>query len=164
MENIPVLFSGNLNIHNEYPNHPLTRIHIELLTAFNQTQYVYEPTHEKSHILDHTDTRNKDNLSVKQVSICNYISDHSVVTCRLNLESLLTSAKSSDPGIWRHRHLVSRENILNLQIVKLFYDMDFSSLVAKYDIKLTAVLDKHAPLQEESVLILNREPWYTNSV
>ena len=51
--NIPVSFSGDLNIHYNDPSHPLTQIYIELLTAFNLTQHFNEPTHEKGHILHH---------------------------------------------------------------------------------------------------------------
>ena len=82
---MPVLFSDDQDIHYDNPSYPLTRIYIKLSTAFNLTQHVTKPTHEKGHILDHIATRDNDSISGKMVSICDFISNHSVVMHKLNL-------------------------------------------------------------------------------
>ena len=42
--------------------------------------------------------------------------------------------------------------------------MDLATLVNRYNTDLAGLLDKHAPLQNKSVLVNNKEPWHTPTV
>jgi len=76
---------GDFNVHYDNPLNPTTSRVMDLLTTFNLTQTVSQPTHDKGHILDwllHT----SDEHLVQSTSVSHSIaSDHACVNCHLNI-------------------------------------------------------------------------------
>ena len=75
---------GDFNVHYN-PLNPTTSRVMDLLTTFNLTQAVSQPTHDKGHILDWLLHTSDDHL-VQSTSVSHSIaSDHACVICHLNI-------------------------------------------------------------------------------
>ena len=76
---------GDFNVHYDKPLNPTTSRVMDLLTTFNLTQAVSQPTHDKGHILDWLLHTSDDHL-VQSNSVSHSIaSDHACVICHLNI-------------------------------------------------------------------------------
>ena len=66
--------------------------------------------------------------------ICDFISDHSVVTCKLNFKQPAKKRKHYQFRNFRDINIQSfRENSSSLHMIKSFHDMNFPFFVAQYD-------------------------------
>ena len=76
---------GDFNVHYDSPLNPTTSRVMDLLTTFNLTQAVSQPTHDKGHILDWLLHTSDDHL-VQSTSVSYSIaSDHACIICHLNI-------------------------------------------------------------------------------
>ena len=74
---IPLLITGDLNIHLDNPALPNTKKFHELIASYGLLQKVSSPTHEKGHILDVLIIRNLEGHQYSNIQVIPGLSDHS---------------------------------------------------------------------------------------
>ena len=129
---------------------------LDLLTTFNLTQAVSQPTHDKGHILDWLLHTSDDHL-VQSTSVSHSIaSDHACVICHLNIAVPLS----------RPTYVMTR-NIRAIDRAALKADLAarLSHLLCPnaddLDSVLTGVLDDHAPVMRCRVRPQKNAPWFS---
>ena len=92
------------------------------------------------------------------------MSDHFPVNCLLN---------SSKPPLPVKKISFRRINSIDIESVKkdisesilcLDSSLDFYEMVAAYNVTLSSILDKHAPVQTKKVVSRPQVPWFTDHV
>ncbi|XP_041464616.1 uncharacterized protein LOC121415481 [Lytechinus variegatus] len=95
LSNIPVIITGDFNIHVDVDNQE-SRLFMDLLESFSCIQHVDCSTHIHGHTLDLVISRKSDNIIVGRPWPGSLISDHFPVFCHLNsLKSQLPPKKTS---------------------------------------------------------------------
>ena len=79
------LVLGDFNVHYDNPLNPTTSKVMDLLTTFNLTQAVSQPTHNKGHILDWLLHTSDDHLAQSTSVSHSIASDNACVICHLNI-------------------------------------------------------------------------------
>ena len=147
---------GDFNVHYDNPLNPTTSRVMDLLTTFNLTQAVSQPTHDKGHILDWLLHTSDDHL-VQSTSVSHSIaSDHACVICHLNI--------ATPPS--RPTYVMTR-NIRAIDRAALKADLTARHshlpcpIADDLDSVLTGVLDDHAPVMRRRVRPQKNAPWFS---
>ena len=150
-----LVIAGDLNFHvNDDNNAEATQFN-EILSTYNLTQLVQNPTHESGYTLDLVITRALSNF-VRNVTVEQKISDHFAINCQLALKK---------PGIEKKEVTFRKLNQIdfdkfNLELCEKFkgFDQlcDINDLTASYNSTLREVLDKHAPEQTKVITLRNK--------
>ena len=82
----PIILMGDFNIHMDISTDTFALKFKETLYAFSQQQHIDEATHGKGHTLDLIISRSNDGLSIVNPRVGDFISDHRVVHCSINLQ------------------------------------------------------------------------------
>ena len=136
---------GDINVHYDKPLNPTTSRVMDLLTTFNLTQAVSQPTHDKRHIfwLLHT----SDDHLVQSTSVSHSIaSEHACVICHLNI-----AVPPSLPTYIMTRNIRAIDRAaLKADLATRLSHLPCPS-ADDLDSVLTGVLDDHAPVMRRRV-------------
>ena len=135
----------------------------DFIDSFNLHNHVNFPTHKSLHYLDLVITDTNWNImhTVKQGHM---LSDHNFIDCSLQIEKPKPQTKT-----------VTYRKLKNIDIKRLDGDMgealvaanncsDLAALVDMYNVKLSAVLDNHAPQETIAVKISHGQPWFNDFI
>ena len=159
-----LLLIGDFNIHYESSENPNAQRFHDLVEWMNLQQHVNDPTHDRGHILDLVITRDGEEV-ISDLSVCPfYLSDHSVITFKLDMGKPLPIKKKI--RIRKVKDIDVEEFIKDLEHSILIQNPPsaLDDLVECYNSSLTLVLDKHAPIREKEVILRPNAPWYTESI
>ena len=120
---------GDLNLHLDVLDDRDRQRFMELISSLGVEQLDVGPTHNRGRTLDVVISRESDSL-VKNVRVLDFISDHRLIACHLNVAKPNAVRKS----------LTSRK-FQSIIVLPESFLKDFTNSV------LTSLLDKHAPSQ-----------------
>lgn len=105
------------------------------------------PTHTKGHILDHVVSRECDKVSVSGIDASEFVSDHSLVTCKIGLQRPTPKTRTVSSRKLQNINLDDFKNdIRNSMLADEYMSLDLTSIVDRYNSELRSILDKHAPV------------------
>ena len=156
-----MIMIGDFNIHMDITDDPNTITFNDFLDSFNVHYHVNFPTHKSLHYLDLVITDTNWNImhTVKQGHM---LSDHNFIDCSLHIEKPKPPIK-----------IVTYRKLKNIDIKTLGEDMgealevanncsDLAALVDMDNVKLSGVLDNHAPQKTKTVKISHCQPWFND--
>ena len=146
---------GDVNVHYDSPQHPLTAKTLDLLAIFDFEQCVPEATHVKGHILDWIAHRSDDSIVHRTVVSRAIATDHYCVMARLavripRLQPLVITA--------RNIRAIDREALkadLHQRLIVLP-----SPSASDLDCMLREALDSHAPATQRRISSRRSAPWF----
>ena len=154
-----IIILGDINMHMDDPNNQNACILQDSINAFDLTQHVKIPTHNKGHTLDAIITTKSTGFNnVDEIIPGPYISDHRLLILETTIDKIkpkrvLTKARKSAKNI----NNIFKEKFNNNEILNSATLEDALNLFAKEILK---VLDEIAP--QKIVKTTNRKPkpWY----
>eukprot|EP00745_Piridium_sociabile_P040659 TRINITY_DN786_c0_g1_i8.p1 TRINITY_DN786_c0_g1~~TRINITY_DN786_c0_g1_i8.p1 ORF type:complete len:1132 (+),score=124.07 TRINITY_DN786_c0_g1_i8:119-3397(+) len=148
-----LLIVGDFNFHFDSPTQFYTSKVIDIISMFNLSQSVTEPTHNRGHIVDWVLFRDDDCLLKSTAVDQTLSSDHHCVTCHLNL---------SKPPTARVYREVRRLTSIDIETFKadLRTDLPSEPTPDQLSTVLRAVLDRHAPPTRRPISNRPPSPWY----
>ena len=155
-----LVIAGDLNFHVNDDNNTEATQFSEILSTYNLTQFVQDPTHESGYTLDLVITRALPNF-VRNVTVGEKISDHFAVKCQLALKK---------PGIEKKEVTFRKVNQIdfdkfNSDLCEKFkgFDQlcDINDLTASYNSTLREVLDEYAPEQTKVITVRNKHQGFS---
>jgi exonuclease III/uncharacterized surface protein with fasciclin (FAS1) repeats len=158
-----LLICGDFNYHMDDPH---SSKFTELIDSFNLVQHVHTPTHEKGHILDLIITRSLSDIVSNDVYTSNMLpSDHAAILCALKITQPPAQMTHIKKRILQDINFDSfRSDILNSPLYDYNSDTNIDTIVNQYDVVLTNILDKHAPIIHRYVKSRPFSPWYTKDL
>ena len=127
------------------------------------TQVVTQPTHQKGHTLDVLITQNSDTGLHSNIRVIPGLSDHSALNCFLRI---------GKPQ--RAERTITSRNIAAIDRVAFANDVagsitpsvsaNVDDAVACYNTELSALLDRHAPVNTRHVKNRKDSPWYNREI
>jgi hypothetical protein len=156
------LITGDFNVHVNDPSNPSALQFLDLLTSNGLRQQVSFPTHRCNNTLDLVITQAESAL--QPVITCSPAtpSDHFLVITSLNV--LRPSPKPPISRSFRRIDSIDvDEFISDISQSTLITDppANLDDLVFCYNSVLSAILEKHAPLQTKTVHTSRSNPWFT---
>ena len=152
------IIGGDINIHCDIADDRHTTQLNELLSAFNLTQTIEEPTHRKGHTLDVAITHVKEtkitDIEVSDIALSDHFLLSFSVDCaapRSYYKTICYRKKVNSDTF--HDDLVATLNSVHIS-------NDFSDSVNEYNDKLATLVEKHAPEVTKQVKIVNNAPWF----
>ena len=152
------VIGGDVNIHCDLADDRNTIQLNELLSAFNLTQSIGAPTHQKGHTLDIVVTHLEESLIsdiyVREIDI----SDHYLITFSVDVTvprsyyKTITFRRKLDNEIFRGR-LIPTLDMLNM-------DMDFGDCMLQYNTKLEHLYTQLSPEVTKQIKIVPSAPWF----
>ena len=158
----PIVIMGDFNVHVDVNDDANAARLKSLLESFDCVQHVDQPTHKDGHILDLIITKTE--TKVSHLHVGDLLSDHSFVTCSLDvkkprLERLWTTTRP-----WRKFSLSAFETDLKgsqlCSDVRALEDLSADDLAELYDRTLQTLLDKHCPAIRIRRKFGPLTPWY----
>ena len=136
---------GDFNIHVDVPCTDSYKLE-SLLESCNLTQSVNKTTHLHSHILDLILSPSDQDMCM-HVDVCEFISDHAVIKCVIDIPSSLVNCQTRISYRRYHRINISnfRSDLKDMAFVKCPAN-SVSLLYDEYVHDLSCILDTHAPL------------------
>jgi len=157
-----LIISGDFNFHMNKPTDPEANKFKNILSSFNLTQHVTEPTHKLGNTLDLLITR-KSSILVKH-EVDTLISDHNNILFEINLkkpecpQKTVKSRKLKKIKMEKFKKDVKNVSDKSDEINNLV------KLVEYYNLELGTVLDNHAPEQNRLVSLRKPTPWTTEDI
>jgi len=137
---------------------------LDLLECMGLTQHVITPTHRSGHTSDLLITRDLDGLVQTSPISDSFLSDHCTVLSELTLRMPATTVKDV---CYRKTKAIDIESFKDdLRKSRLCQDPPdgLTDLVSCYGSTITSLLDKHSPLQKETITVRPRVPWFNNEI
>lgn len=143
----PVVIGGDFNMHVQDPSDPDARRFASLLSSFDMTQHVHDPTHRQGNTLDLVVTFADRVPHAVSVQPPGAISDHALVSCQL---SVAVDSPSLAERLVRGWRRVNRDELRRaLEASPLCAavpdDADVDGLFDSYNVVLTGIADQLAP-------------------
>ena len=166
LSNDHLLILGDFNIHMDVSTDADTAKFVDLLESLGLEQHVSGPTHTDGHTLDLVITRKMENIIACPPCICHYFSDHAAVHCDININKPAFRAKKIS---YRKVKAVDMDCLKrDLALTDLYKSgqhtplsaSDLDMLVCDYNVSLSSIMDRHAPLKTKSVRARPQVPWY----
>jgi hypothetical protein len=143
-----LLIAGDFNYHVDNSTNPDTIKFNKILESFNLQQHVNGPTHKKGHTLDLIITRIGDRL-VTNIEIHDpMFSDHSAVSCTLQLEKPPLERAEIQYRKLRNINMDSFNE--DLRKSNFSSDSELPTIIDQYEKTLEETLQKHAPLKRRT--------------
>ena len=158
-----VLLIGDFNIHKDQENGYMNKFG-NIMSAFSLLQHVTQPTNDKGHILDLVISREKSDVQVSKVRIDTPFSDHYAISFDLSINKKINDQKKISFRKISNIDLESLKSDISKSPICLSPSEDICTLVDQYNSSLSALLEKHAPLQNKVLSSKNNEPWYDNNI
>ena len=159
MNDTNVIILGDFNLHVNDFNDGNVMNFIESTQALVLEQKVNFPTHTSGNTLDLVFMELFNGLKIQKCTQDDFISDHYIVKCNLNVKRLeitrkvLSYCKLKDINI---------QNMINS--VSINYGDDLDGLVDQFDNALSMALDEVAPIQTKLQTARKSIPWFTDEV
>ncbi|XP_072016855.1 uncharacterized protein [Amphiura filiformis] len=160
---LPLVITGDFNIHVNVPDDVDAKLFLNVLSATGLEQHVTFPTHIHGNTLDLLITRISDPPVFSNLHGVDGLSDHYVVKCNLFLKKPSAITKS-----------ITARKLNGIDIDSLCDDIatidlstnssNLSSKTQKYDFELSALLNKHAPAKTRTVTIRPNTSWYNDEI
>ena len=152
------IIAGDINIHCDVVDDGHTVQLNNLLTAFNLTQVIDVPTHNKGHTLDVVIARIHE-TKIAEVDVSDIaLSDHYLLsfsadcTAPMSYYKTITYRKKVNSDKF-HEDLVNTLDSINI-------GNELSETVNEYNNKLAALVDNHGPKVTKKVKIVDDAPWF----
>ena len=151
------IIGGDINIHCDVAEDRHTIQLNELLSAFNLTQIIEEPTHRKNHTLDvviaHVEETKISDIEVNDITL----SDHFLLSFSVDCTAPRSYYKTIT---YRKKVNDAFKEDLETTLNSLHISNDFRESVNEYNDKLDTLVEKHAPEATKEVKIVNNAPWF----
>ncbi len=136
----------------------------ELLVSYGLVNHVHIPTHKHGNTLDLLITRDNDELIFSKPTTGYMISDHYFVHSNLDFPRPNLTVKSIAFRKIKDIDLTAFKLDLSVICEELLQINDINVLATQYNGLLSECLDKHAPLQEKTLVSRPKVSWYTDSL
>ena len=146
------------------PDEVIPHDYLQMMEALDLSQLVTFPTHKSGNTLDHVIKKVHQSCQILNLTKGDLLLDHNYVFGSCSSQSSLKQCKTI--GYWKIKAIDQNSYILDLEeIVKnALYDHTLDTLVDYHDKMLTALLNKHAPVQHKQVVEHPTYPWYTPQI
>ena len=151
-----IILAGDFNLHSQQKSRDYREFN-ELLETNGYLQHVKSSTHTSGNTLDLIITPANSKLLVQGVRTTSLISDHYAVECSLRC---ITSHNVTRKISYRKLLSVDREQYSS-DLSKELKNIDG---VQSYNEAALNLLNKHAPILSNNVVVRNHKPWYTKNV
>ena len=157
------IITGDFNIHIDNSTDHLSSQFLSLLSSFNLMQHVNFPTHNKNHILDLIITSSDSSLAPSLSTTYCSPSDHFPIFSKLSIAR--TPPLPPSLHSFRRFHSIDIDSFVSdIQSSRLITNppKSLGSLLICYNITLSSLLDKHAPIISKlSKRTSASNPWFT---
>jgi exonuclease III len=155
------LITGDFNLHLDDLSDSNTKQFLSILNAANLTQHVHFPTHNHQHTLDLVITHSDSTLSPKVTFSPVSPSDHYPLFTSLTIEPLTTPL--SVHSFRCINSINTTEFIHEIAISRLITHppSTLTELIHSYNLTLSDILNKHAPLRTKTIKLKPSQPWFT---
>ena len=159
---------GDFNVHWDKPSDSHVNRFMELIDSVNIIQHVQEPTHIDGHIIDLIFTR-ADNHGITSTRTSSLFSDHFWINCVVDLVKPTVPEKSITYRKYKSIDKAAfRDDIVKSELVTIpaivAAATDATELFDKYNAVVSAIVDKHAPLQSGRVVVRPLVPWFSDAL
>ena len=151
-----IILAGDFNLHSQQKSRDYREFN-ELLETNGYLQHVKSSTHTSGNTLDLIITPANSKLLVQGVRTTSLISDHYAVECSLRC---ITSHNVTRKISYRKLLSVDREQCSS-DLSKELKNIDG---VQSYNEAALNLLNKHAPILSNNVVVRNHKPWYTKNI
>ena len=151
-----IILAGDFNLHSQQKSRDYREFN-ELLETNGYLQHVKSSTHTSGNTLDLIITPANSKLLVQGVRTTSLISDHYAVECSLRC---ITSHNVTRKISYRKLLSVDREQYSS-DLSKELKNIDG---VQSYNEAALNLLNKHAPILSNNVVVRNHKPWYTKNI
>ena len=151
-----IILAGDFNLHSQQKSRDYREFN-ELLETNGYLQHVKSSTHTSGNTLDLIITPANSKLLVQGVRTTSLISDHYAVECSLRC---ITSHNVTRKISYRKLLSVDREQYSS-DLSKELKNIDG---VQSYNEAALSLLNKHAPILSNNVVVRNHKPWYTKNI
>ena len=151
-----IILAGDFNLHSQQKSCDYREFN-ELLETNGYLQHVKSSTHTSGNTFDLIITPANSKLLVQGVRITSLISDHYAVECSLRC---ITSHNVTRKISYRKLLSVDREQYSS-DLSKELKNIDG---VQSYNEAALNLLNKHAPILSNNVVVRNHKPWYTKNI
>jgi len=156
-----MIILGDFNIHiNDTANHD-SKIFIEHMESAGFLQHVTTSTHRAGNILDHVYTEEGGNVTVTSCKVMDFISDHNIIKCILNIPKENVTRKTITYRKFSQVDLKAFSSDLEF---KLPTTPSLQDLVDHFEQKVSEIVDLHAPTRTRTLTIRHKNLWYTEEV
>ncbi len=163
----PLFITGDLNVHVDDSSDHHAGDFCGILDNHDLEQHVHLATHRDGHTLDLLITRKSDDL-VSSVSVHDDMpSDHAAVKCQIKIDRPAPSRKQIRSRKLRNVDLDSfrkdvNSSCLNPPVSEQPVDLD--EVCDKFCTVLRSIIDKHAPVNDRTVILRPHSPWYSDAL
>ena len=159
---------GDFNIHWDKPSDSHVKRFMELIDSLNMIQHVQDPTHIDGHIIDLIFTR-ADNHGITSTRTSSLLSDHCWINSVVDMEKPSVPRKSIEYRKYRSIDKEAfRDDIAASELAAISPIVavtgDATELFDKYNAVVSAIVDKHAPLQSGRVAVRPLVPWFSDAL
>ena len=158
-----ILIVGDFNFHYEDPSNVDACRFRDILSNHALCQHVSGPTHMAGHMLDLIITQSVDNI-VSNTVVSDFLTDHAAIHCHLHLPKPQPLRQKIQ---YRNYSAIDKEMFqADIEASTLCLDPGTSaaSLLDQYDDTMSALLDKHAPLQTGTITVRPKVPWFNGDI
>ena len=157
------LILGDFNFHYEDPLDTDVSRFRDILSNHFLCQHVSGPTHMDGHTLDLIITKLADNL-VSKTTVSDFLTYHGAVHRDLHLPKHQPLRQSVQ---YRNYAAINKDMLrVDIEASTLCLDPATSAaiLLEHYDTTLSALLDKHAPVQTRTITVPSKVPWFSGDI
>ena len=155
---------GDFNIHvNDQTDSSAIKF-LELLNSFGLVNHVDIPTHIHGHTIDLIITRYSDNLKIHGVNATYFISDHSFVCAKTQLEKPEIQYQQISYRKLKNIDMTSFEQDLRQSPLCVNTSDDLEHLVSQYHQSIHQTLDTHAPVITKTAKVVHKSAWFTTDL
>ncbi len=164
LKQMPLLVTGDFNVHIDNQDDRCTKAFLRFLSSNGLQQHIHGATHRKGHTLDLLITRESDPPVIHNLDIIDGISDHSAITGKIDFQR-----PPAQTRVIKSRNLSAVytpsfcEDILNFGLL----DDDDGNLlcqVQRFNSALAKTLNDHAPMKERVVRLHPNPPWFHEGI
>ena len=159
----PILL-GDFNIHVDDPSDRFALQFLSGIDSLGFTQHINEPTHQAGHTIDLLLTKAQVDV-IRDVKLLSSLpSDHSALLASVNLARPQNPKKEVSFRKFRSIDMDSLRADINRSFHPLPVSQCPSEMVHHYNSRLNTLVDKHAPLQNKTITIRPKAPWFTDDI
>ena len=120
-------------------------------------------THMAGHMLDLVITQSIDNI-VSNTVVSDFLTDHAATHCNLHAKTTATSIKTTQ---YRNNSAIDNDMFqadIEASTLCLDHATSAASILDQYDDTISALLDKHAPLQTRTITVQPKVTWLNGDI
>ena len=161
-----LVISGDFNFHLDNLRDNDAKKFMDLLETFSLSQHVSGPTHLPGHTLDLIITRSSDDVVLASPKATVPISDHFIIQRPIGFPRPALSCKELTFRKLKNIDIAefSADIASSLLCRSVHWDNNIDALSDCFNMTLTDILDKHAPLKTRIMINRSRIPWFSNDI